>query len=122
MGLINLLAPYRVYLMAFAAGLLVFSGWKVRDWQCDAAYAKALEKADKARGKAQVVIDAGAQKYEQERSKADAVTIERSSTIREIYRDLPAPSVDCAAPDGARRVLEDAVSGANAAATGKSGG
>lgn len=122
MGLINLLMPYRIYLLAALAALLVFSGWKVRDWQCDAAYAKALQQSTKIKEKQSAIVNDVSRDYEEKRSKSDAVTVERTNTIREIYRDVPAPAVDCAAPDATRRVLEDSVRDANATATGKSGG
>jgi hypothetical protein len=43
-----------------AAGALIVgaaAGYKVRDWQCDAAYAKALEKAESLRVKKQEVVE-----------------------------------------------------------------
>lgn len=122
MALIKLLSPFRFYLLAAAATVMFLSGWKVRDWQCDAAYSAALEKANKAREKKQSIVDGAATTYENERSKAHDVTVERTHTIREIYRNTPPVSVNCSAPDNARRVLEDSVSDANAAASGKSGG
>jgi len=110
--------------MYVAAGTLIVgaaAGYKVRDWQCDAAYAKALEKAEKLRAKKQEVVDNVSQVYEAERDKADVVATERINTIREIYKTAPAVAVDCSAPDAVRRLLESSVSDANAAATGKSG-
>lgn len=121
MGLINLLTPYRIYLLAALAALLVFSGWKVRDWQCDAAYAKALQQSAKIKEKQTVIVNNASQDYEDKRGKADVIINQRTNTIREIYRDAPAPAASCAAPDDARRLLESSVSDANAAATGKSG-
>jgi hypothetical protein len=108
-----------------AAGTLIVgaaAGYKVRDWQCDAAYAKALEKAEKLRAKKQEVVYDVSQTYEAERDKADVVATERINTIREIYKTAPAPAVDCSAPDAVRRLLEGSVRDANAASTGKSGG
>ena len=37
--------PVMIYALAGALIIGAASGYKVRDWQCDAAYAKALEKA-----------------------------------------------------------------------------
>lgn len=122
MGLISLLAPYRVYFMGAAAAALVFSGWKVRDWQCDASRAAALEAAEKTRSLRQSIVDRNAQEYEAERGQANATTIERTNTIREIYRDAPPVPVDCAPPDAARRLLEDSIRDANADASGELGG
>jgi len=105
-----------------AAGTLIVgaaAGYKVRDWQCDAAYAKALEKAEKLRAKKQEVVDNVSQTYETQRDKANAAATERTNTIREIYKTTPAPAADCSAPDALRRLLESSVSDANAASTSK---
>lgn len=119
MGLIP--NPLVVYV---AAGTLIVgaaAGYKVRDWQCDAAYAKALEKAEKQRAKMQKAVDDVSQTYETQRDQANVVATERTNTIREIYKTAPAPAADCSAPDDVRRLLESSVSDANAAAAGKSG-
>ena len=116
MALIN---PMLLYAVAGALVIGVASGYKVRDWQCDAAFAKALEKAEKLRVKKQEIVDDISQTYETERDQANVVATERTNTIREIYKTVPAVAVDCAAPDALRRVLEGSVRDANAAATGK---
>ena len=115
------LIPNPVMLYALGGALIigVASGYKVRDWQCDAAYAKALEKAEKLRVKKQEVIDNVSQTYEAERDQANVVATERTNTIREIYKTTPAVAVDCAAPDALRRLLESSIRDANAAASGK---
>ena len=95
------------------------SGYKVRDWQCDAAFAKALEKAEKLRVKKQEVVDNVSQTYESQRDQANVVATERTNTIREIYKTSPAVPVDCAGSDALRRVLESGLRDANAATTGK---
>lgn len=96
-----------------AGGLLIvgfLGGYKVKDWQCDAAYAKALEKADKQRVAMQKVIDSKAVEYEETRSAAETTSIERTNTIREIYKNIPAPPADCPAPpDGVVGVLKQSV-------------
>jgi putative sterol carrier protein len=111
--------PMLLYAVAGALVIGVASGYKVRDWQCDAAFAKALEKAEKLRVKKQEVVDDVSQTYETERDQADVVATERTNTIREIYKTAPAVPVDCAGSDALRRVLEGGVRDANAAATGK---
>ena len=116
MALIN---PLMIYGLAGALVIGVASGYKVRDWQCDAAFAKALEKAEKLRVKKQEIVDDISQTYEVERDQADVVATERTNTIREIYKTTPAVPVDCAAPDALRRLLEGGVRDANAAASGK---
>ena len=95
------------------------SGYTIRDWQCDAAYAKTLEKAEKLRVKQQEVLDDVSQTYELKRDQAGVVATERTNTIREIYKTAPAVPTNCAAPDAVRRLLESGIRDANAAATGK---
>jgi hypothetical protein len=108
-----------IYGLAGALLIGAASGYKVRDWQCDAAFAKALEKAEKLRVKKQEVVDNVSQTYESERDQANVVATERTNTIREIYKTTPAVPIDCSAPDALRRLLESSVRDANAAATGK---
>jgi hypothetical protein len=82
-------------------GLLLIGfigGYKVKDWQCDAAYAKVLEKAAKQKEQMQDVIDAKAREYEEIRDVAAQRSIERTDTIREIYKTIPAPPADCPTP------------------------
>jgi hypothetical protein len=109
-----------LYVVAGSLIVGAASGYKVRDWQCDAAYAKALEKAEKSRVKKQEVVDDVSQTYESQRDQANVVATERTHTIREIYKTVPAASPDCAAPDAVRGLLESSVRDANATATGKS--
>ena len=118
------LIPNPMLLYAAAGALIIgaASGYKVRDWQCDAAFAKALEKAEKLRVKKQEVVDDVSKTYESERDQANVVATERTNTIREIYKTAPAVPVDCAGSDALRRVLESGVSDANAAAAGKPSG
>jgi hypothetical protein len=116
--------PSPVMLYALGGALIIgaASGYKVRDWQCDASYAKALEKAEKLRVKQQEVVDNVSQTYEVERDQANVVATERINTIREIYKTAPAVPVDCAGSDALRGVLESSVRDANAASTGKPSG
>jgi hypothetical protein len=115
------LIPNPMLLYAVGGALIIgaASGYKVRDWQCDAAYAKALEKAKKLRVKKQEVVDNVSQTYESERDQANVVATERTNTIREIYKTVPAAPADCAAPDAVRGLLESGVRDANAASSGK---
>lgn len=117
MGPINQVFGY-VAAAALVCGLGV--GWKVRDWQCDAAYAKALEKAERERKALQGKINAISTTYEQERNQADVVVAGTRTTIREIYKTLPPVSPDCAADIRVVRLLESSVSNANRAASGES--
>jgi len=116
------MGPFNPIILYVAAGALIIgaaSGYQVRDWQCDAAYAKALKKAEKSRVKKQEVVYDVSQTHETERDKADVVATERTNTIREIYKTVPAASPDCAAPDAVRGLLESSVRDANAASSGK---
>lgn len=113
--------PNPIMLYAAAGALIVgaAAGYKVRDWQCDAAYAKAMEKAEKQRVKKQEVVDVISQTYEAQRDKANGMATERTYTIREIYKTAPAVPVDCAAPDAVRKLLESGIRDANAASAGE---
>jgi hypothetical protein len=111
-----------IYGLAGALVIGAASGYKVRDWQCDAAFAKALEKAEKLRVKKQEVVDNVSQTYEFERDQADVVATERINTIREIYKTAPAIPADCAGSDALRGVLESSVRDANAASSGEPSG
>ena len=101
--------PLLVYAAAGALVVGLIGGYKVRDWQCDAAYTKVLEKAERQRQKMQAVIDEKAKAYEDERAKADQVSVERTNTVREIYRNTPAPPAECAPPPAAVRVLIESI-------------
>lgn len=115
------LIPKPILLYALGGALIIgaASGYKVRDWQCDASYAKAQGKTEKLRAKKQEVVDNVSQTYEYERDQADVVATERTNTIREIYKTVPATPADCAAPDAVRGLLESGVRDANAASSGK---
>lgn len=104
------------YVAAGALAIGLTAGWKIKDWQCDAAYSKALEKAVKQRQQMQGKIDAVSTLYQAERDKADVVVAGERETIREIYKTLPAVSADCTPDLRIVRLLEGGVSRANAAA------
>ena len=113
--------PFMGYVAAGALVIGIAAGWKVKDWQCDAAYAKALEKAEKQRKELQGKIDDISTIYQIERDKADVVVAGKTSTVREIYKTLPAVPVDCAVDARVLGMLESSVSDANSRATGKLG-
>jgi len=104
------------YVAAGALAVGLTAGWKVKDWQCDAAYSAVLEKAEKQRQQMQGQIDEVSTLYQAERDKADVVVAGEKQTIREIYKTLPAVSADCAPDVRIVRLLESGVSRANAAA------
>ena len=66
-------------------------------------------------------LEAASVRYEQLAQSLRADERRDRETIREIYRDKVVPA-DCAVPDAAVRVLDNAVGRANAAASGQSGG
>jgi hypothetical protein len=112
-----ILALFSRYWIALAVGLgLVLAsfgaGYKVRSWKCDAALLKVERANEKARAKMQAQVEASAAAYETDRSEAHVNSITRQETVRTIYRDRQV-SADCAVPDVARSVLDDAVSAAN---------
>jgi hypothetical protein len=99
-----------------AAGALIVGtvgGWKVRDWQCDAAQAKALERALEQREELERRLHSLAVQYEEERYNAGEAYANRQVEIRTRFRDRVVPA-DCAVPDSVVRVLESSVSAANA--------
>ena len=116
--------PSPLMLYATAGALIVgaAAGYKVRDWQCDAAYSAAIEKAQKERAAKEKVVFDVSEVYEEERNQANVVATERTNTIREIYKTAPAIPVDCSPPDGVGRLLQSSIVDANAATSGKSGG
>lgn len=118
MGPIN---PFMGYVAAGALVIGIAAGWKVKDWQCDAAYAKALEKAEKQRKELQGKIDDISTVYQIERDKADVVVAGQTRTIREIYKTLPAVPVDCAVDARVLGMLKSSVGDANSRASGKLG-
>lgn len=107
------------YVAAGALAIGLASGWKIKDWQCDAAYSKALEKAEKQRQQMQGKIDEVSTLYQAERDKADVVVAGERETIREIYKTLPAVSADCVPDVRVVGLLEGGLSRANAAASGE---
>ena len=116
MGPIN---PFMGYLAGGCLLIGVAAGWKVKDWQCDAAYAKALEQAQKQRQEMQGKIDELSASYEVERDKADMVVAGTTREVREIYKTLPAVPADCAVDARVLGMLESSVSDANSRASGQ---
>ena len=111
------LIPNPIVLYALGGALIIgaVSGYKVRDWQCDAAYSKALEKAEKQRQQMQGKIDEVSTLYQAEQDKADVVVAGERETIREIYKTLPAVSADCTPDPRVVGLLEGGINRANAA-------
>jgi len=114
-------SPIYLYIGAAALAIGAISGYKVRDWQCDAAMAKAYEAAEKQRKEMQDEVGRSARDYEAERDRAAGLQRATVREIRTIYESVPAPAPDCAAPDSVVGLLKGSVDSANASATGKSG-
>lgn len=112
--------PIMGYVAAGALVIGVATGWKIKDWQCDAAYSKALEKAEKQRQQMQGKIDEVSALYQEERDKADVVVAGEKQTIREIYKTLPAVPADCAPDPRIIGLLEGGINRANASASSQS--
>ena len=111
--------PFNPILGYVAAGALVIglaAGWKIKDWQCDAAYSAALEKAEKQRKEMQVKIDEVSTLYQTQRDQTDVVVAGEKQTIREIYKTLPAVPADCTPDPRVVGMLEGGINRANAAA------
>ena len=115
------LNPFMPYIAGAAILASLVTGYKIRDWQCDAALANALEEAAERQQEMQYELEQKARAYEALRDQADALEARRGASIREIYREVPAPADSCSAPDSVIRVLQDGVNLANAAASGQSG-
>ena len=111
--------PFLPYIAGAALLASAVTGYKIRDWQCDAALAKALEQAAERQQEMQYELEQQARAYENLRDYADGLGASRGTSIREIYREVPAPALSCAAPDNVVSVLQGGIDNANAAATGE---
>ena len=111
--------PFMPYIAGAALLASLAAGYKIRDWQCDAALANALEEAAERQQEMQNELEQQARAYENLRDYADGLGASRGTSIREIYREVPAPAPSCAAPDTIVGVLQGGVDSANAAATGQ---
>lgn len=113
--------PLLAYGAAAALAIGAIGGYTVRGWKCDAAVAKALEKAAETRQEMQYEVDRQAGAYEAARDQAYGMGSEISREIRTVYKDRPPVSPDCALDPTVVGLLEGGVRSANAAATGQSG-
>lgn len=118
-----LILPSPLYLYAGAAALAIaaFGGYKVRDWQCDAALANALERAEEQRQEMQDELDGRSEAYEAERDQTARLGTTTIREVRTIYQDVPAPPVDCEPPISVIGLLQGRVNHANASASGELG-
>jgi len=109
--------PIMGYVAAGALAVGLSAGWKVRDWQCDAAYSKALEKGEKRSQQKQGKVNEVSTVYQSERDQADVVVAREKQTVREIYKTVPAVPDSCAPDPRLIGLLEGSVNRANAAAS-----
>ena len=108
-------------LAVVGAGLLiagVAGGYKVRDWQCDAALAKTLEASMKQEREFGAALDLLANRYEDNRANDAELNTTDTGKIRDIYRTRTVLA-SCAADDDTASVLAGMVARANAAASGE---
>lgn len=108
--------PIMGYVAAGALAVGLTAGWKVRDWQCDAAYSAALEKSGKRSQQKQGKVNEVSTVYQSERDQADVVVAREKQTVREIYKTVPAAPDSCTPDPRLIGLLEGSVNRANAAA------
>lgn len=103
-----------------AGALLVgaFGGWTVRDWKADSDALRAEKRAQTEYVAAVQMLADQSLAYEALAQSLRASERTDRETIREIYRNVQVPA-NCAAPDAAVSLLDNAVRDANAAASGK---
>lgn len=117
--MITLPSPITFYAAAGALLIGAAAGWKVRDWRCDAALANALERVAKQRQEMQYEVDTRASDYEAVRSETYGMGTRVEREVRTIYREVPAPAVDCEPDIRAVSLLQGSLDHANASATGQ---
>lgn len=120
MRLSDLVIPPQARLaLALGAAVACFgAGWMVHGWEQSAAQLHAVKVEQKHEAKATQAVAQAATTYEAVRTANDEAHDVRQVQIRTIFRDVPAPAADCAAPDAVVRLLDGAVASANAAASG----
>lgn len=102
--------------LGLIAAALFASGFQVSSWRCEASQKAALEKAQREFEKQLAEQNEIARNYEEDRERVRTEYITREGAIREVYRDVPAPGPECAAPDAVRELLDNAVQSANGSA------
>ena len=103
------------YILAALVAVFVLgcaNGYAIRDGSAKAAAVKAY----KAQIAVQERLNNVSTLYEAERERASRVSTERTNTVREYYRDVPALADGCALPDPMFGLLINAVRDHNAAA------
>jgi hypothetical protein len=111
------------WLAGGGAALLVlgaWGGWTVCDWRHDSKALEALADATKATNEAAQHMRQQGDIYEKDRQDDQSQSTLRENRISTIYRDVAVPA-DCAVPDAAASVLDDAIGAANARRSGQPG-
>jgi hypothetical protein len=115
--MLRFIQPYLVYVAGAAVMAAAFGGWTVRDWQCKAAEAATLKRVAEEKDRMQGVMDEQAVAYEEAKAAAAVVSVQRTHTIREVFRDVPVDT-SCTPPAAVDGLLLDAVEDANRAVSG----
>ena len=111
--------PLQYKLIGLVVALALLSGGaalavkSVYDKGYAAAEAECKAKGDAQAQAIQQALNDVSRDYEALRQKADKVRTERTNTVREIYREVPAPPIECAPDTRALRLLDAAISDAN---------
>lgn len=111
--------PAFLYVAGGALLLGVAGGYKVRDWQCDAARTDALEQAAEQGQEMQYEVEAQAAAYEETRVATYGVGARIEREVRTIYREVPAPSPACEPDPRVVSLLQDRLDHANASTSGE---
>lgn len=115
--MLRFLQSYLLYVAGAAVLAAAFGGWTVRDWQCKASEVAAVKRVAEETARMQGVIDEQAVAYEEAKAAAAVVSVHRTHTIREVFRDVPVDA-SCAPPAAVGGVLLDAVEDTNRAVSG----
>lgn len=110
--------PLYGYIGAAIAIAAFAAGWSVNGWLYQSREAKALEQAVRERDEANERANGIAADYELARTALNEYSGDISTKVRVVYRDRKI-SPNCAIPDSAARLLDDARNAANAAITGE---
>jgi len=106
---------------AIALAIAFAGGFGLSHNMAKLAEAKAAKAAEAQRAAMQKELNDVSARYELERDRADQALGGRVQTVREYWRDRPAPSPDCAVPAALVGLLDSAVRDANAATSQSSG-
>lgn len=107
----NLAVIIGIVVGAFFLGCV--NGYVVRDGAAKSSAAKAYKAAEGRRLVMQGQIDVLSAQYEEERRRVSSVNVQRTNTIKEFYRDVPAVPAECALPDPMYSLLVNSVRDAN---------